>query len=257
MPVLTIPYNHNPQSISGPLSLTSYNLYNVGALGVGTGLPAWGVDVEGSGLDSEINAAGGYLVNGAAGSSGQCLASNGTVFNTPVSCITSLPALYYQTVYSNGTPLTQEPVLNVLPPLTAATVSGQTTLGITTTGSESKVVTAAAAGVSGNCPQWDAAGGLSDTGAPCGNAFTGTSGYQTLPGGLILEWGETTNFDTGPTTVTLPLPFPHACLMPAQLTNNSDISTTTREWESGSCTTTNFVARNDGSGQAHYFVIGW
>lgn len=58
IPILTIPYNHNPQSISGPLSLSGYNLTGVGALGVGTALPAWGVDVEGSGLDADINAAG-------------------------------------------------------------------------------------------------------------------------------------------------------------------------------------------------------
>jgi hypothetical protein len=179
VPVLTIPYNHNPQSISGPLSLTSYNLYNVGALGVGTGLPAWGVDVEGTGNDSEINAIGGYLVNGAAGSSGQCLASNGTVFNTPVSCITSLPTLYYQTVQANGTPLTQEPVLNVLTPLTATTGSGQTALGVNTTGTETKVVTSAGAGTPGNCPEWDASGGLSDAHVPCA---TGTTQYVTFNG---------------------------------------------------------------------------
>ena len=36
IPILTIPYNHNPQSISGPLSLSGYNLYSVGAVGVQT-----------------------------------------------------------------------------------------------------------------------------------------------------------------------------------------------------------------------------
>lgn len=96
------------------------------------------------------------------------------------------------------------------------------------------------------------------SGAPAwSGSFTGSSGYQPLSNGLILEWGETTNFDTGPTTVTLPFTFPHGCLMPPQLTDNSDISTTARIWLSGSCTTTNFSARNDGMGQAHYFVIGW
>jgi hypothetical protein len=78
-----------------------------------------------------------------------------------------------------------------------------------------------------------------------------------LPSGLILEWGETTNFDTGPTTVSFPLQFPHACLMPPQLTDNADVSTAARIWESGSCTTTGFLARNDGTGQAHWFAIGF
>lgn len=90
-----------------------------------------------------------------------------------------------------------------------------------------------------------------------GPSFTGSSGYQVLPTGLILEWGETSNFDSGPTTVTFPLAFPHGCLMIPQLTGNRDVSATTREWNSGSCTTTGFQVGNDGSGQAHYFVIGW
>jgi hypothetical protein len=112
------------------------------------------------------------------------------------------------------------------------------------------------------CPGVQFATGITATGAancatPGAPAFTGTSGYQVLASGLILEWGETPDFDTGPVTVTFPLAFPHACLMPPQLTDNVNVSTTARIWLSGSCTTTTFIARNDGSGQAHYFAIGW
>lgn len=114
VPVLTLPYNHNAQSISGPLSMTGYNVYNVGALGVGTALPAWGVDVEGTGAAGAINASRGYLVNGSGGTAAQCLGSDGTYWDTPIACITAanLPTLYYQTVESNGTALTQRPSIN-------------------------------------------------------------------------------------------------------------------------------------------------
>jgi hypothetical protein len=157
IPLLTIPYNHNAQSISGPLSLTGYNLFNVGAVGVGTATPAWGVDVEGSGLDAIINAAGGFLVNGAAGSNGYCLGSDGTAYRLPIACSTA----FYQTVQFNGTPLTQEPVLNFLSPLTAVTSGAKTNIGANTTGSEDELITAANAYTVGYVAVWDAYGGLS------------------------------------------------------------------------------------------------
>jgi hypothetical protein len=111
----------------------------------------------------------------------------------------------------------------------------------------------------GNCIQAATGGLLTTTTSPClaSPTFTGSSGFQVLPSGLILEWGETTNFDTGPTIVSFPLQFPHACLMPPQLTDNADVSTAARIWESGSCTITGFTARNDGTGQAHWFAIGF
>ena len=90
VPILTTPYNHNIQSISSPVSLgvpgNYYALTGVQALGVDTNTPGWGVDVEGAGLLSDINAAGGYLVNGNGGTFGQCLGSNGLVFNTAINC---------------------------------------------------------------------------------------------------------------------------------------------------------------------------
>jgi hypothetical protein len=105
-PILAQPLNHGPQSISGVLNMTGYNLLNIGALGVGTSTPAWPVDVE----NGFINSSGGYLFNGGAGSTGQCLVSNGTYFG-PGSCGT-LPAIFYQVVQSNGTLFAQQPQIN-------------------------------------------------------------------------------------------------------------------------------------------------
>lgn len=113
VPILATPQNHAAQSISGPLSMTGYDLVNVGHLGVGTGLPAWGVDVEGSGLAGMINAKNGYLVNGNGGTAGQCLISDGTAFDTPAACLTTA---WYQTIIVGShasDAVTQRPYLAV------------------------------------------------------------------------------------------------------------------------------------------------
>ena len=138
---------------------------NIGEIGVGTPLPAWGIDVEGSGLASEINTSGGYLANGLGGNLGQCLGSNGTAFIIPVNCGSTN---YYQTVYANGTSLPQEAALNFNQYFTATDVPGtNTTIGIVGTGSEGKLVTAASSGPTGDCMQWDVFGGAGSTGQPC------------------------------------------------------------------------------------------
>ena len=115
VPLLALPYNHAPQSMSGPFSLTNYNLTQVGKLGVGTTVPGWGVDVEGSSLNAYINAKGGYLVNGLAPPSGTyCLGStDGVAWDTSIACLTA-SALNYQTVEAGGTALPQEPALNFI-----------------------------------------------------------------------------------------------------------------------------------------------
>jgi hypothetical protein len=165
VPLLTTPYNHNAQSISGPLSLSGYNLYNVGEIGVGTGLPAWGIDVEGSGLAGLINSVDGYLVNGSGGTNGECLGSNGTAYAVSVSC-----AGANQTVDVNGTTQTQRPTLNLI----GAFISGadqasppQTNITFNATGTEAFLVTAGGPGTNGRCVQWDAAGGITQSSGPC------------------------------------------------------------------------------------------
>jgi len=83
VPVLASPLNHATQSISGGLSLGAYPMW-AGSFGVNVVTPAWGVDVEGAGAKSRINANGGYLANGGGGTAGQVLSSDGTAYDTPI-----------------------------------------------------------------------------------------------------------------------------------------------------------------------------
>jgi hypothetical protein len=129
VPVLTAPYNHNVQSISGPLDMTDYNLVNVNLLGVGTQLPAWGVDVEGAGTAGQVNAIGGYLVNGSGGTTGQCLGSDGTAYDVPIACLTSAIS-YYQTMETNGTVEPQRFALNFSPRFALSDTSTPSTTGV-------------------------------------------------------------------------------------------------------------------------------
>lgn len=44
------------------------------------------------------------------------------------------------------------------------------------------------------------------------NQSLGTNGYQKLPGGLIIQWGNTASLTSGSSnTITLPVAFPNAC----------------------------------------------
>ena len=119
-PIMAQPLNHGPQSISGLLNLSGYDLLNTGAVGVGTSTPSWPLDVENGYINTNL----GYLVGGGAGTSGQCLVSNGTYFG-PGSC-GSLPAIFYQDVEWNGSILAQQPLLNFTPRLTAVNNAGAT-----------------------------------------------------------------------------------------------------------------------------------
>ena len=184
VPVLTTPYNHNAQSISGPLSLTGYNLYNVARVGVGTALPAYGVDVEnGTGILGAINASQGYLVNGAGGASGQCLGSDGSYYDVPIACITSgaLPTLYYQQVAINGSTSPQEPLANYSSYFNATDSSGRTNIGLNLVGLATKIATSDTQGASGDCVKWGADGGMADAGQAC-FAPSGTFALKMWPG---------------------------------------------------------------------------
>jgi hypothetical protein len=119
-PIMSQPLNHGPQSISGLLNMTGYNLLNVGALGIGTSTPAYPLDVENGYINTNL----GYLVAGGAGTTGECLVSNGTFFG-PGSCGT-LPTIYYQYVQTNTSFLAQEPYLNFTPRFALDTNAGAT-----------------------------------------------------------------------------------------------------------------------------------
>ena len=113
-PVMAQPLNHGPQSISGPLNLSGYDLVDTGAVGIGTSTPSWPVDVENGYINTNL----GYLVAGGAGTSGQCLVSNGSYFG-PGSC-GAMPSVYNQYVAANGALLPQESILDFQPRLTVA-----------------------------------------------------------------------------------------------------------------------------------------
>jgi hypothetical protein len=213
VPILSTPYNHNPQSISGPLSLTNYNLYNVGALGVGTGLPGYGVDVEGAGNDSQINAAGGYWVNGQGGATGQtqCLASvNGGPYDTPFACISagSLPTLFYQTIGLGGTAQTQRSMLNFGAYFTATDSSSpsETTIGLNVFGTDTKLATTSASATLNYFACGDANGGIgwsvsACTGSPtAANDFFKFSGCSINNSGNLNSCAGTVTFTSGGNT---------------------------------------------------------
>ena len=93
VPILSAPANHGTQSISGALShgrLQRHRRRQARRRDRHTG---WGVDVEGTGLNGLINATGGYLLNGSGGTSGYCLGSDGTAFNTSIPCATGGTAI--------------------------------------------------------------------------------------------------------------------------------------------------------------------
>jgi hypothetical protein len=130
-PILAQPLNHGPQSISGLVNMTGYDLINLGALGVGTSTPSFPVDVENGYINTNL----GYLVGGGAGTIGQCLVSNGTYFG-PGSCGSAAPTTYYQHVQSNGALEPQELFLNFDNTLAVADspASTRTNVGLPGTG---------------------------------------------------------------------------------------------------------------------------
>jgi hypothetical protein len=176
VPVMANPYNHVGQSIGGPLSLSGYSLTQVLALGVGTQTPGWPIDNE----LGATNSLGGYIVNGGQGvGTGYFLCAGSDAYHTFMPSATPCnggAALNYQTILSAGTAMAAEPALNFLSPqFILADHPGSpaaTTVALNLTGSEAKLVTAAAAGSNGNCAKWDALGGVGDSGSPCNGGAT-------------------------------------------------------------------------------------
>jgi hypothetical protein len=195
-PVLAAPPAHATQSVSGPLTFGGYNVTGVGALGVGTTLPAWPIDVE----NGAVNASGGYIFNGGIGvAPANCLLADSDAFHTfrvPGTCVTTLPTLYYQTVKLNGSAQTQRAALNFSTRfvLSDSSSPAQTTVDVHATGNAAEVVTATAAATAGNCAQWASAGNMGDAGAPC--LVVLTRGQFTAPSGS-LSAGTQTTYNTG------------------------------------------------------------
>lgn len=107
-----------------------------------------------------------------------------------------------------------------------------------------------------NCATSTPATGIQTNGnANCGSYPNriASNGFSTLPGGLIMQWGNSGVFDTGPVTVGLPTTFPHACLQAVV----GDASGGSRIESLVGCSQSTISIRNDGTGAATYYVIGW
>jgi hypothetical protein len=105
-----------------------------------------------------INSVTGYQVNGSAGSSGEALCSNGTVYNTPC----TLAGGDYQTMAINGSPVAGAPTLNFTKGFgTLVTASGITTLALNAPGSGDIIPTmSAGVGTSTSPAYFDGSGNI-------------------------------------------------------------------------------------------------
>lgn len=188
-PIMAQPLNHGPQSISGPLGMSNYDIFGVGALGIGTNNPAYPLDIE----NGVANASGGYLANGNGGAVHQCLTSDGTAFNTPGNCLLA-GSVFYQTVQTHGGVLTQRPVVNFLAPLQAADNpgSGRTDVSIATSGGGTVVPTLTGTiGATTHCATFDGSGGLTPSTAPCPSSSHGVAASANFTSCAMVSAGAT------------------------------------------------------------------
>jgi hypothetical protein len=210
IPILAIPYNHAPQSISGPLSMTGYSISQVLSLGVGTSLPAYGVDVEGTDNRSYINAKGGYLVNGNGGTAGYCLGSDGTAYNTSYACGADV---YYQTWEWNGTAVSQAVTANFVSPLKVSTSGAVTTVALENSGVTAGTYTYPAS-ISVD-PHGLITSITAGTHSAACSAYTSTasSGCAITADGKLLEWVQGASFSNTNTvrSTNWPIPFTSYC----------------------------------------------
>jgi hypothetical protein len=155
---------------------------------VGTRTPGWPIDNE----LGATNSLGGYIVNGGQGvGTGYFLCAGSDAYHTFMPSATPCnggATLNYQTILSAGTAMAAEPALNFLSPqFILADHPGSpaaTTVALKTTGSETYLVTAAAAGSNGNCAKWDALGGVGDSGSPC-SSYNPAGGTYNLTVGFL------------------------------------------------------------------------
>lgn len=203
-PILASPLNHAGQSIAGPLGLSGYNLINVGAIGVGTSMPIWPVDVE----NGPINASSGYRVNGSGGSAGQCLGSDGTNYDVPINCLTSIGSIYYQTMQANGSSLPQRSLLNFAPRFTVNDTNPSTTVDLTATGTAGTY----ASPTSITTDAWGRVTSVTAGGSttPVNRTCNSNGCYRIDSDGTITEWGVSAAVPTGADANTVTVTFPFA-----------------------------------------------
>lgn len=87
----------------------------------------------------------------------------------------------------------------------------------------------------------------------------GTSGYQKLPGGLILQWGTAGSVGTGGVTVTFPIAFPNAVFIQSVTvsTPSGPVTQYANVVPTGSPKVSFIVALNTGTQAVGWFAIGY
>lgn len=181
-----------------------------------------------------VNAVSGYQVNGAAGSSGQALCSNGTDFNTPCS-IMSPTTIFNQTVEANGTSQTQRLAFNLISGTNMSVGCADNSGAGRTDCTFNNTFTLPGVGTAGtyNFPimsmTTDAQGRVSGvtTTSPYVALTCVTHGcYQIDPSGLITEILDTGALNNNtPTSVSLLIPIPTAYIGGNCTDNGSRVQT--------------------------------
>lgn len=82
------------------------------------------------------------------------------------------------------------------------------------------------------------------------------SGYYFKLGGLIIQWGKTGTFDTGPITVTLPTAFSDTSYEVTATNDDGCSGGADRIQDTSGYTTTSFSLRNSGTGCTHWIAVG-
>lgn len=86
------------------------------------------------------------------------------------------------------------------------------------------------------------------------NQSLATNGYQKLPGGLILQWGNISFIASATATVTLPIAFPTSIMQTMALSPNASTPITTT---GGSNTSVSFAINAAGTTTAAYLSLGF
>lgn len=233
-------------NVGGPLPATHFQMTNLSAITAGWTWDITSKETAAKSIGGGTAGAGKYIDGGT---------GDWTTLPTTSGTVTSVDATVPAQMTIAGNPITS---------------SGTLAFGLNVTGTGTKVATATAAGVDGNCAQW-ATGNVGDAGNPCAvkYPFTGTSGYQKLSSGLILEWGHASLIADGSpgTNVCFPFAFPNSVL---NVTATDDLgsgasrilSVRTLTPSIGAtpypCANGGFWAWSDGSGNgAWWFAIGY
>lgn len=159
------------------------------------------------------------------------ISTSGTVLTLPVgSTLTAGASFHFWNGTSTGTGTVQRQGSDVIyladSPVTSVAVNGGESLSLTWSGTA-----------------WYAISGSSTLGkasSSFGSSFA-ANGYQRLPSGLLVQWGQTAVINTTG-TVTFPIAFPSALYSISVCSNNSTAATTTAGTYSR--TLTNFILRS-------------